>query len=322
MRKNSPKNSPRSPLSIYYQPEYPIKHGWGEQSKCMAEILQNLDPDPASVIEHNTLLNDTLLALFVNDKPFREAVLANEDQPLYPNALQLEKLSPIMAQVYFIQLSLFRRSVSNLVNASSAEFLELFDDAMDSELTLDENSQELEINGPTCRFLKQLSNFNKHKDQLAKAFLTWYKSGQFTPTSLTGKADLVTPVTFLGFSGKYAVDQSFSLCPDTFKGGYIVIQCNNWGEDWGEPELIEESCSGVKQVAVKDDTIILAIDDTQKKTSGILLGDTIMPASQTGQHIVTISETGEFLLEIYYRQSLDAPNTEDIPLFMYEFCCK
>lgn len=321
MRKKSPNNSPRSPLSIYYQPEYPIKHGWGEQSKCMAEILQSLDPDPASAIEHNTLLNDTLLALFVNDKPFREAVLAEKGEPLYPDVLQLEKLYPIIAQIYFVQISIFRCTVIDLVNTSSVEFLKLFGDNLDSEQKLS-NSQELRIKGPTCMFLKQISNFNKHKDKLAKAFLTWYKSGKLTPTTFTGRADLVTPVTFLGFSGKYAVDQSFSLCPDTFKGGYIVIRCENWGGERDEPVLIEESCSGVKQVAVKDNTVILAIDDTQKKTSGILIGDTIMPASQTGQHVVTISEAGEFQLEIYYRQSLDAPKTEDIPLFAYEFCCK
>ena len=47
-----------------------------------------------------------------------------------------------------------------------------------------------------------------------------------------------------------------------------------------------------------------------------------VPTSKIGEHVVTISEAGEFVVEILYRRELDAPASDDIRLFVYDFCCK
>lgn len=312
--------SPLSPLSIHYQPEYPINHGWAEKSLCMADFLLSLEADEKWMESQTRFVDSTLLSFFVDDEPFREALLAEAQQPLDRDALQMESLIPEIADLYYERLSLFRTTALQIINATPQDFLQAFLNALQEDQALSEMQRQV-MGGRACKVVKQLSLFSKHKEELSQIFLNFYNEGTLYATASTGRANLITPVTFIGFSGKYSVDQSFSLCPETFDGGYIVLKCDMWGEEWGEPELVEASCSGVKQIAVKNDTIILAIDHSKKKPS-ILFGKTEMPASQAGQYVVTICEAGEFLLEIFYRKDLNAPESEDIPLFVYEFCCK
>ena len=85
--------------------------------------------------------------------------------------------------------------------------------------------------------------------------------------------------------------------------------------------MIADSCSGVKVVDIDDDTIILSLDRSSIKES-IVFSDKYVPTSKIGEHVVTISEAGEFVVEIFYRKRLDTPTSDDIRLFEYEFCCK
>ena len=85
--------------------------------------------------------------------------------------------------------------------------------------------------------------------------------------------------------------------------------------------VIADSCSGVKVVDVHDDTIVLSLDCSSVKES-IVFGDKHVPTSKIGEHVVTISEAGEFVVEIFYRRELNAPASDDIRLFVYDFCCK
>lgn len=85
--------------------------------------------------------------------------------------------------------------------------------------------------------------------------------------------------------------------------------------------MIADSCSGVKVVDVHDDTIILPLDRSSVKES-IVFGDKHVPTSKIGEYVVTISEAGEFVVEIFYRRRFEAPTLDDIRLFVYGFCCK
>lgn len=175
--------------------------------------------------------------------------------------------------------------------------------------------------GRASKLVKRLSVFNENKKHIAGYILGLYQNGVLNAASNGGMADLVTPATFIGFSGERSTYESFALCPDTFEDGYIVMKCDNWNSKWRSPEVIADSCSGAKVVDVHDDTIILSLDRSSVKES-IVFGDKHVPTSKIGEHVVTISEAGEFVVEIFYRRKLDAPASDDIRLFVYDFCCK
>lgn len=101
------------------------------------------------------------------------------------------------------------------------------------------------------------------------------------------------------------------------------MKCNKWlGEgEWHRPEVIENRCSGVKVEKVHKDTIVLSLDCSLVKES-LVFGSKTVPTSKTGKYVIAISEAGEFDVEIFYRKTLDAPESEDIRVFAYNFCCK
>lgn len=262
---------------------------------------------------------DALLQLFLACSEFRDRLMAEPESALERKELRLSKLPQRIADLYYNQLSAFRREAVKVISAKPKAFMSFFVDAVQKDSKMD--ATELRITGGRAsKLVKTLSVFSSNKKLLAKYILGWYECGRLNATSSTGTPDLLTPVTFIGFSGESATGESFALCPETFEDSYVVVKCDKWSGRC-EPEVIESRCSGVKVEQVHKDTIVLSIDRSLVKES-LVFGSNTVPTSKTGKYVIAISEAGEFDVEIFYRKTLDAPESEDIRVFAYNFCCK
>ena len=313
-------NTPVSPLSVYYEPETPITYGWAGHGKSMFEILSSMSAASENMELNGNVIDDALLSFFLTCPAFREELLAETDKPLGRKSLQLSKLPQAIADMYYCRLAAFRNEAVRVINAKPKAFMSFFAEAVKKDSRMSDMEWRI-TGGRASKLVKRLSVFNENKKHIACYILELYQKGVLNAASNGGMADVVTPATFIGFSGERSTYESFSLCPDTFESGYIVMKCDNWSSKWHSPEVIADSCSGVKVVDVHDDTIVLSLDCSSVKES-IVFGNKHVPTSKIGEHVVTISEAGEFVVEIFYRRELNAPASDDIRLFVYDFCCK
>lgn len=313
-------NTSTSSLSVYYEPETPITYGWTGHGKSMFEILSSMSATSENMGRNGNDTADALLSFFLACPAFREELLAEIDKPIERQSLQLAKLPQAIADMYYNRLTTFRREADRVVNAKPKAFMSLFTEAVRKDSGMSDIEWRI-TGGRASKLVKRLSVFNKNKKSLANYILGCYENGSLNVISASGMADLVTPASFIGFTGKHSTYESFALCPETFEDGYIVVKCDNWNSKWDSPEVIADSCSGVKVVDIDDDSIIMSIDRSSVKES-IVFSDKNVPTSQIGEHVVTIAEAGEFVVEIFCRKGLDAPKSDDIRLFEYDFCCK
>lgn len=311
--------TPISPLSIYYEPENTITYGWAGRAKSMSEILLAMSVEDKDQERNKNNIYDALLQFFLTYSEFRDRLMAEPESAVERKELRLSKLPQRIADLYYNQLSAFRREAVKVISAKPKAFMSFFVEAVQKDSKMD--AIELRITGGRAsKLVKTLSVFNSNKKQLAKYILGWYECGRLKATSATDSPNLLTPATFIGFSGKSATGESFALCPETFEEGYVVVKCDNWSGRC-EPEVIESRCSGVKVERVNKDTIVLSLDRSFVKES-LVFGSNTVPTSKTGEYVIAISEAGEFDVEIFYRKTLDAPESEDIRVFAYNFCCK
>lgn len=313
-------HTPISPLSVYYEPETPITYGWAGQGKSMFEILSSMSAASENMERNGNDTADALLSFFLVCPAFREELLAETDKPIGRKSLQVTKLPQEIADMYYNRLTTFRRDADRAINAQPKAFMSFFAEAVRKDSEMSDIEWRI-TGGRASKLVKRLSIFNKNKNYLANYILGCYENGSLNVISASGMADLVTPASFIGFTGKRSTYESFVLCPETFEDGFIVMKCDNWNSKWDSPEVIADSCSGVKVEDVDNATVILSIDRSSVKES-IVFSDKNVPTSKIGEHVVTISEAGEFVVEIFYRKRLDAPTSDDIRLFEYDFCCK
>lgn len=314
--------SPQSPLSIYYEPESEITYGWAGHAKSMSEILLGMSVEDEYQERNRNNIFDALLQYFLTCMEFRETLLALPASALERKELRLSKLPQRIADLYYNQLSAFRREAAKVIAAKPKAFMTFFIDAVKKDSKMDAMEWRI-TGGRASKLVKNLSLFNQNKKSLAKYILDWYESGKLNATPATNFPDLLSPVAFIGFSGESATGESFAICPEIFEDGYVVVKCDKWlGEgEWHRPEVIETRCSGVKVEKVHKDTIMLSLDHSLVKES-LVFGTEKVSTAKTGKHVIAISEAGEFLVEIFYRKSLDAPESEDVRVFKYDFCCK
>lgn len=311
--------TPTSPLSIYYEPENVITYGWAGRVKSMSEILLAMSVEDTVQERNKHNIYDALLLFFVTCSEFRECLMAEPESPIERKELCLSKLPHIIADLYYGQLSSFRREAVKVISAKPKAFMSFYVEAIQKDSKMDTMEWRI-TDGRHSKLVKNLSIFNSNKKHLAKYVLGWYESGRLNATSATNTPDLVTPATFIGFSGESATGESFALCPETFEDGYVVVKCDNWLGRC-EPKVIESRSSGVKVELVHKNTIVLSLDHSLIKES-LVFGRNTVQTSKTGEYVIAISEAGEFDVEIFYRKTLDAPESEDIRVFAYNFCCK
>lgn len=312
-----------TPLSIHYEPMIPITFGWARSIKSMSEMLVDMDVDDKNKERNANNITDALLSFFMSCKEFRDTILSESETPIERKSLQMTNLPQKVADLYYNQLSDFRRDAIKLINAKPKAFMSFFAEAVKKDSKMDAITWRI-TGGRASKMVKRLSVFNVNAKHLTNYVLFWYESGILNVTSATGTPDLITPATFVGFCGEESIGQAFALYPETFEDGYIVLKCDKWGGDWYygcEGEIIEEWSSGVKVEKVKDDTIVLSLDKSKIKES-LVFGTNIVSTAKISECILAIEEAGEFLVEIFYRKSLEAPENEDIRVFSYDFCCK
>ncbi|MBQ0057229.1 MAG: hypothetical protein KBT20_06190 [Bacteroidales bacterium] len=316
-------NMALSPLSIYYEPSCPIRYGWKGNVKSMSEILLHIKDEEIYLDKTHNNISDALLQFFISCSEFRKRLLDEAEEPIVRKELQMSKLTQNVADLYFTQISAFRKTVIKLVNAKSSAYMSYLFEAIETDYMMQDYVWRVTggREGRAFGMVKKVSLFNEEKMHLAKDVITWYKEKRMCVIPTTGKADLITPASFLGFSGESAMGESFAICPETFEDGYIVLKCDKWQDDDFPPKIIEERCSGIKVVSINADTIVLTLDRSALKDS-LVFGNNILHTSETGEYVVAISEAGEFVVEIYYRKSMDASESEDIRVFAYNFCCK
>ena len=309
-----------TPLSIHYEPMIPITFGWARTIKSMSEMLVDMDVDGEDKERNASVITDTLLSLFMSSKEFRDILLSEVEVPIERKSLQMTNLPQKVADLYYNQLSAFRREAEKLINAKPKAFMSFFAESEKKDSKMDEVVRRI-TGGHASKMVKSLSVFNINAKHLANYILSWYEAGKLNVTPATGVSNLITPATFVGFCGEECIGEAFSLCSKTFEDGYVVIKCDNWQYGCKVDEIIDEWSSGVKVETVKDDTIILSLDKSKIKKS-LVFGSKTFSTSQKGEFIIAIKEAGEFLVEIFYRKTLDAPEDKDIRLFAYDFCCK
>lgn len=311
-----------TPLSIHYEPIIPITFGWARSIKSISEMLVDMDVDDKNKERNADNITDALLSFFMSCKEFRDTILSESETPIERKSLQMPNLPQKIADLYYNQLSAFRRDAIKLINAKPKAFMSFFAEAVKKDSKMDAIAWRIS-GGRASKTVKRLSVFNVNAKHLANYILSWYETGKMNVTSATGTPDMITPATFVGFCGEECIGQAFALCPETFEDGYIVLKCDKWGGDWYygyEGEIIEEWSCGVKVEKVKDDTIVLSLDKSKIKES-LVFGTNIVSTAKISEYILAIKEAGEFLVEIFYRKDL-ATEDKDIRLFAYDFCCK
>lgn len=309
-----------TPLSIYYESGQLITYGWIGHVRSMSEMLLRMTAEDKDLECNRQNVSDALLQFFRTCREFRETLLSDPETPIARKDLHMQKLPQTIADMYYSQLTTFRRDAVKIINAKPKAYMSFFTEAVQKDSAMDDIVWRI-TGGRASKLVKQLSVFNDNRSQLAKYILGWYRDSRLNVTAATGSPDLITPATFIGFSGEEATGESFALCPEMFEGGYVVVKCDKWGGNYYVPEIIEERCSGVKEERVHDDTIVLSLDHSLVKES-LVFGRNNVSTTKTGMYVVAISEAGEFDVEIFYRKTLDAPASEDIRVFAYSFCCK
>lgn len=309
-----------TPLSIHYEPMIPITFGWGRTRKSISEILVKMDDDGEDKERNASVITDALLSLFMSCKEFRDILLCEIEVPIERKSLQMTNLPQKVADLYYYQLSAFRRETVKLINAKPKAFMSFFAESEKKDSKMDEVVRRI-TGGQASKMVKSLSVFNINAKHLANYILSWYEAGKLNVTPATGFSNLITPATFVGFCGEECIGEAFSLCSKTFEDGYVVIKCDNWQYRSDVDEIIDEWSSGVKVENIKDDTIVLSLDRSKIKDT-LVFGRNTVSTSLKGEFIIAIKEAGEFLVEIFYRKTLDAPKDNDIRLFAYDFCCK
>ena len=308
-----------TPLSIYYEPIMPIHFGWARSIKSMSEILVDMNVEGKNKERNANKITDAILSFFMSCKEFRDTILSESETHIERKSLQMTNLHQDVADLFYNQLSAFRRDAIKLINAKPKAFMSFFVESVKKDSNMGEMVWRL-TGGRASKMVKSLSIFNTNAMHLANYILSWYESGKLNVTSATGTSDLITPATFVGFCGEESIGEAFSLCSKTFEDGYIVIKCDNWQSGWNNAEIIEEWSSGVKVEKIKDDTVVLSLDKSKIKKT-LVFGSNTVATSQKGEFIIAIKEAGEFIVEIFYRKNL-LTEDKDIRLFAYAFCCK
>lgn len=167
-------------------------------------------------------ISDALLQFFLTCKDFRETLLSDIETPIDRKYLHMQKLPQRIADTYYSQLMTFRREVVKIINAKPKAFMSFFAEAVQKDSGMDEIVWRI-TGGRASKLVKKLSVFNNNRTQLAKYILEWYKNSRLNVTDANGSSDLITPATFIGFSGEYATEESFALCPETFEDGYGIF---------------------------------------------------------------------------------------------------
>lgn len=310
-----------TPLSIHYEPIVPIALDWDCSIKSMSELLVTIDTKDEDKEGDIKAITETLLAFFKSCKEFRDAILSESETDINRKSLQMSNLPQDVADLYYDQLSAFRRDVIKIVNAEPNDFLFLLLESMEK----DSKKDKIELmfsEDRAYKMLTSLSVFNIHATELTKIFLSGYEKNVLIPISIrtTSTPSLISPVTFAGWCGEGSIGEAFSLCPKTFENGYVVIKCDNWQSQWHDAKIIEEWSSGVNVVKIKDDTIILSLDRSKIKKTLVVQGKTV-DTSLIGEYIIGLKEAGEFRVEICYRKDCGIKD-KDIYLYAREFYWK
>ena len=106
-----------TPLSIYYEPIMPIRFGWARSIKSMSEILVDMNVEGKNKERNANQITDAILSFFMSCKEFRDTILSESETHIERKSLQMTNLHQDVADLFYNQLSAFRRDAIKLINA-------------------------------------------------------------------------------------------------------------------------------------------------------------------------------------------------------------
>ena len=301
-----------NPLSIKYKPSIPICYGWNRKRETMSQVIEEMNVSESD----RNLIREALVSLFVNDNAFKEALDTCKNIESSTKFLDLDSINQDVAKMYIEELQNLHRDAEVTRNATPEEFLHLYSQACEEDEELDTFIRSMNGGYSVPRLVK-LGIFNRNYKGIVKLFRDLYRYNIICPYNPSGKPTFLTPATFVGWGGSNSMGQSFSFLPETFEDGYVVIECDRWGEFY-KPEIREDRGSGVRLVRTENRYVILKLDPTKIQPS-ISLDGQMVSVSDCGKYVASISERGEFTVNIFY---MSDDSSLRILLYTYDFCCK
>ena len=301
------------PLSIKYESATVIKYRWNGIVKNMESILEQWKGNE----NLRNVLREAMLYVYMRDKRYKEAIDSLSVTGIDDASLELTDVNEADAMIYREELQNLHHDASAFRDLEPDAFLQIMMQAIEKDGGIYDNEWDKD-GDPNLNRIVKLASYSKNYKELAIFIRSLYEQDRIEPLEFSGTPSLLNPVKFAGWGGLRNSGESFSFLPETFEGGYVEIESDNWGGELYKPFIMTYWSSGVKVVEIKDHSIVLELDSASVKDE-IPISGMMVPTTECGEYVAAIREFGEFSVDIYYKSK---DSDKRICLYSRYFCCK